>query len=80
MDIENSDELTTHIKKDTITLQKRLDEKKKKYQRQPNRKGNDKSHQEKKNETQPTKNKHRSTWRTKEKEENQKPMPSPHRN
>ena len=46
--IEDSDETTTHIKTDTIKLQKRLN-KGNKYQRQPNRKWNDKSYQ--KNET-----------------------------
>ena len=35
--IEDSDETTTHIKTDTIKLQKRFN-KKNKYQRQPNRK------------------------------------------
>ena len=34
MDIEDPDEITTHIKKDTIKLQKRLN--KNKYLRKPN--------------------------------------------
>ena len=58
--IEDSDETTTHFKTDTIKLQKRLN-KKKKYQRQPNREWNNKSYQ--KNETQATKSRHRSTSR-----------------
>ena len=40
MDIEGPVETTTHIKTDTIKLQKRLNKKKSKYQRQPNRKWN----------------------------------------
>ena len=42
---EDSDEATTHIKIDSINLQKRLH--KNKYQRQPNRKGNNKSYPKK---------------------------------
>ena len=68
---EDSDETTTHIKTDTTKLQKRLN----KYQRQPNRTGNDKSYP-KKNETQATKSRHRSTSRSKEIEKNQKPTPN----
>ena len=45
--IEDSDETTTHIKTRTIKLQKRLH--KNKYQRQPNRKWNNKSYQERLN-------------------------------
>ena len=43
---EDSDETTTHIKTDTIKLQKRLN-KNNRYQRQPNRKWNNKSYQNK---------------------------------
>ena len=42
---EDSDEATTHIKTDTINFQKRLH--KNKYQRQPNRKWNNKSYPQK---------------------------------
>ena len=68
--IEDSDEVTTHIKTDTKRLNK-----KNKYQKQPNRKWNDKSYQ-KKNETQAIKRRHKINL-TKEKEENQKPTRSP---
>ena len=51
---EDSDETTTHIKTDT-----KRDFIKNKYQRQPNRTGNNKSYQ--KNETQATKSRHWST-------------------
>ena len=67
---EDSNETTTHIKTDTIKLQKRLNKKK---QIQPDRKWNNQSYP--KNQTQATKSRHRSTSRSKEKEKNQKPNP-----
>ena len=67
--IEDSDEITTHIKTDTIKLQKRLN---KKINTKDNPTENETTNSTKKNETQTTK----STSRSKVKEKkNQKPTP-----
>ena len=71
---EDSDEATTHIKTDSINLQKRLY---KKINIKDNPTENETTNPNPKNVTQATKSRHRSTSRSKEKEKNQKPTPNP---
>ena len=74
MDIEDSNEATTHIKADSINLQKRLH---KKINIKDNPTENETTNPTQKNVTQATKSRHRSTSRSKEKGKNQKPTPNP---
>ena len=71
---EDSDEATTHIKTDSVNLQKRLH---KKINIKDNPTENETTNPTPKNETQATKSRHRSTSRWKEKGKNQKPTPNP---
>ena len=73
MDID-SDETTTQIKTDSISLQKRLH---KKINIEDNLTDNETINPTPKNETQASKSRYRSTSRSKEKVKNQKPTPNP---
>ena len=71
---EDTDEATTHIKADSINIQKRLH---KKINVKDNPTENETTNPTQKNVTQATKSRHRSTSRSKEKGKNQKPTPNP---